>query len=550
VTSSILPIVEDYAKHSEAVWEGSKFWKQFFEASANVSLSSYAQAAEEEDDGREGMTVQGQDEIQRNDQHGRNAYDNTTRTNAGTDDTVASINTNAVERYDDDLDDTQAVHSPSMDLNLRNVSKTTAPVAEYPSPYEALKREMDAAAAVQKKQPTTTATSRSTKPPTTASGPATPGHTQTRNRSKIPAHLHSIPAGAASSPFQSPARNTNTNADPLLHRVLDKNYRVQATPRALTKATQPMRGHQAHIPTSAARNSILNKHANPALDSSPFSPALPEAPRLRAEIFGSPVRRGARQDGGNNMGPRTPGVSVQRVRRSGMKAKTTRTPGTGALAGGTRAADNEDIQQQDYYTYDDFNELDDTDDSFDFGVRGMSPPKTLQFHIPSTQIPSNSAPDHNNNPPNIPVAGGGKGTVLATPARLASRRIVEDLLFTAGLARGAEETTTLESGAQGEWDLGFGEEGEVERGDEEEEDYVGRKEQAMTGGDTGLLRGMGHSKFRNDGDRTPLGGGFEEEEGYDDEGLDGEDDDAGEMESPSVVRVARGGFGGRADDVF
>ena len=41
VTTGILPIVEQYGKHSEAVWEGSKFWKQFFEASANVSLSGY-----------------------------------------------------------------------------------------------------------------------------------------------------------------------------------------------------------------------------------------------------------------------------------------------------------------------------------------------------------------------------------------------------------------------------------------------------------------------------------------------------------------------------
>ena len=45
VTTNILPIVEQYGKHSEAVWEGSKFWKQFFEASANVSLSGYEEPA-------------------------------------------------------------------------------------------------------------------------------------------------------------------------------------------------------------------------------------------------------------------------------------------------------------------------------------------------------------------------------------------------------------------------------------------------------------------------------------------------------------------------
>jgi DASH complex subunit ASK1 len=48
VTTGILPIVEQYGKHSEAVWEGSKFWKQFFEASANVSLSGYEAPEQDE----------------------------------------------------------------------------------------------------------------------------------------------------------------------------------------------------------------------------------------------------------------------------------------------------------------------------------------------------------------------------------------------------------------------------------------------------------------------------------------------------------------------
>ena len=50
VTSSILPIVEQYGKHSNDVWESSKFWKQFFEASANVSLSGYEEAALDDQD--------------------------------------------------------------------------------------------------------------------------------------------------------------------------------------------------------------------------------------------------------------------------------------------------------------------------------------------------------------------------------------------------------------------------------------------------------------------------------------------------------------------
>jgi len=93
---------------------------------------------------------------------------------------------------------------------------------------------------------------------------------------------------------------------------------------------------------------------------------------------------------------------------------------------------------------------------------------------------------------------------------------------------------------------------------EGEEEYVEEEEEegAMTANETGLLRGMGHLRFRGEGDETPVRGGFgDEEDGFNDGGsaMDDEDDNDdgyGEMESPSVVRVARGGFGGRADDVF
>ncbi|KAJ8128153.1 hypothetical protein O1611_g5485 [Lasiodiplodia mahajangana] len=44
VTTSILPLVEQYGEHSK------NFWKQFFEASANVSLSGYEELAGEGDE--------------------------------------------------------------------------------------------------------------------------------------------------------------------------------------------------------------------------------------------------------------------------------------------------------------------------------------------------------------------------------------------------------------------------------------------------------------------------------------------------------------------
>lgn len=57
--------------------------------------------------------------------------------------------------------------------------------------------------------------------------------------------------------------------------------------------------------------------------------------------------------------------------------------------------------------------FDDSDSDEDDDLGGMSPPKTMQFHVPQSRL-------------------------LQTPAREASRRIVEDLLLTAG-ADGTEE---------------------------------------------------------------------------------------------------------------
>ena len=90
--------------------------------------------------------------------------------------------------------------------------------------------------------------------------------------------------------------------------------------------------------------------------------------------------------------PRTPGVSVQ----TPAKGKTPMSMG----------------RDQDYVDYSDDDELD------------FSPPKTIQFHIPQTKLLQT--------PGMSPV----KRTLIACAnscaAREASRRIVDDLLMTAG----------------------------------------------------------------------------------------------------------------------
>ena len=106
------------------------------------------------------------------------------------------------------------------------------------------------------------------------------------------------------------------------------------------------------------------------LDSSPAVPA----PQLHSEIFDTPARKS-----------RIPGVSVL-------------TPARGRTH--SAAESGKGRKQQQIW------DSDSDDDEGEMGV-GMSPPKTMQFHVPQPRL-------------------------LRTPAREASKRIVEDLLLTAG----------------------------------------------------------------------------------------------------------------------
>ncbi|KAL8733162.1 MAG: hypothetical protein Q9181_003693 [Wetmoreana brouardii] len=117
------------------------------------------------------------------------------------------------------------------------------------------------------------------------------------------------------------------------------------------------------------------------LDSSPAVPA----PELHSEIFGTPAAAGGRRK-------HLPGVSVLTPAR-GKKGTTPvrkpsdKTPGKGVVK--------------------DVWDSDSDDDDGEGLVGGMSPPKTMQFHVPQSRL-------------------------LRTPGIEASKKIVQDLLLTAG----------------------------------------------------------------------------------------------------------------------
>lgn len=336
VTSSILPIVEQYANHSRDVWEGSKFWKQFFEASANVSLSGYEEQQSTAGD-----------------------QDTTEDSNATTHTTLETS-----ESYD--TPNAQHVSTDSMqDIDLSNL--TISPSHSTPrqpkpkqrrgerSPYKTLKQDVD----------------ESNVDVTYADDPRTPSK-----------QTSSLLDDVAMTPEQSPemprrqvslARpSTTKKQDPLLHTVLDKNYRIQATPLADNRTRRA-----ARTPITANRGRL-----DSTLESSPLAP-----PELHAEVFDSPVRREITQ---NLNQQRTPGVSV--------------------LTPGRRKARERDVWDSD----DD--EIIDEATGMPYGA---SPPKTMQFHVPQSRL-------------------------LKTPAREASKQIVDNILASAGVQRNEEYSEDFE----------------------------------------------------------------------------------------------------------
>nr|POF12657.1 dash complex subunit ask1 [Quercus suber] len=367
VTSSILPIVEDYAKHSANVWEGSKFWKQFFEASANVSLSGYEEAAledkeeeeeeEEEQDGTEFSqtpTVHEDGDV--------SLTPDTSGRRAG-----AKIDEYKEEEFslDSPTQVTGVQSTPRLPTSASGKSRAHAPPKSSlrsPSPRKYTRGQNNRAA------------------PAPSDTPSTP-------RLQTHATQQSSPFEPESG-YQPSARRQQaaSNNDPLMHRgVLDRNYRIQATPHTQQRRSAAPKASVKPTPESATRETR-------PWDDSPQSSPVIAAPQLRSDLF-SPVGRA----------PRAPGVSVMTpaARRTAPSTSTGRqlfSPQDKVYASAASRA------SQLFTSSDD----EDADGGFD-----MSPPKTMQFHVPQSRL-------------------------MQTPAREASRRIVEDLLLTAG-AEGTEE---------------------------------------------------------------------------------------------------------------
>ena len=210
----------------------------------------------------------------------------------------------------------------------------------YASPYEKLRREVQGNGAREE-----------------ASTPSSTVPSTPRNQTMSEASDDSpsfMPPSTARQLQKQPQGRTPAN-DPLLHRVLDKNYRIQATPHSQPRL--PRLGADARTPVTGRRAAA--KAPADDLDSSPMM----EAPQLNAELFNSPAK---------NRPPRVPGVSVltpAKKKAGGMEA------------GMEEAAAFKSHGKSRAKVWDSDSEEDDE------GLpEGMSPPKTMQFHIPQSKL--------------------------------------------------------------------------------------------------------------------------------------------------------------------
>ena len=231
----------------------------------------------------------------------------------------------SAQQYSNRADEGDSLSFSSPSHSTPRASRHAPTIAAYSSSYETLQREVQ-------------------------------GHSEESSKSTLPITPRAqIPSSTPeSSPFLPPSttRHRTPANDVLLHRILDKNYRLQATPHA-----------QPGIPKSANKGlrtpMIVRPNARlqgDDLDSSP----LEQAPQLHTEIFDSLART-----------RRVPGVSIL------TPAKKNRTKEI------TKEEDSKEKALVKRGVWD----SDSDDDSGDGGlIEGMSPPKTMQFHIPQSKL--------------------------------------------------------------------------------------------------------------------------------------------------------------------
>lgn len=198
------------------------------------------------------------------------------------------------------------------------------------------------------------------------------------------------PSGQRDDDTAEQQRSARRNKDPLLHRVLDKNYRVQSTPHRPGLRISPLKKDDGKKKDKGKAKAKASWQEDDSCMSSPdIAP-----PTLRSEVFMSPYKLMARQRiAAASQGPRTPGVSVQTPVAGQKKSRDVfsstargRAVGKGKGDVGPSTTTTEEAttwQKRQKYEIDWESDEDGDDDDL---YAGMSPPKTIQFALPPSKL--------------------------------------------------------------------------------------------------------------------------------------------------------------------
>lgn len=322
------------------MFTSAQFWKQFFEASANVSLSGYEELAADE---RDTTTNNGETA-----EHDETTSDYTPHPEEE-DQTTATDGTPSYQEHDESLLDDGTGDLAGSTPRVPASKKFRPQFAKLSSPYEQLRRELKGDGRDDERESGSDSDSDIVPPQHT---------TRLPDMSMTPRSSLGADLGKDDDIFST----TRKNKDPLLHRVLDKNYRIQATPHKPT-GVSPIKWKVTEKPQDKDKMPAWQE------DDSPMSSPEMAIPTLRSAAFMSPVKilgGGRARPVAASGAPRTPGVSVQ-------------TPATAGKTKDVYADRSEESRgrQGDEITWDS-----DEDDIYG----GMSPPKTIHFALPPSKL--------------------------------------------------------------------------------------------------------------------------------------------------------------------
>ncbi|KAK6346815.1 DASH complex subunit ask1 [Orbilia brochopaga] len=438
ITHSIMPIVDRYAEHSRELCEGISFWKGFFEDSADVAIGTYESRPEEEAT----MTTEETFEETHDDGEAEQTVDPTEtivmQGGGGTGDGEAEREDHTMTLQDEDTDSTDHEFEDESILASMNLTgskpkrpdsrndKQATKWAAMQSPYDKLKKEVRSQQqAPRRRMSLDDSMDESMTPPRLPASmealnlqdsksslldpPTTPdmlrGNPSSSRRMLdspedddspfAPSTARATTAGLPTTSSRRPNKR-----EPIMHRAVDTNWRIQATPQRKT-------------PRKVSATTVTPKHRviTPYADSSPMS--SPPPPQITT-VF-SPINTAKRL--GFNIKPR----EKPDPQPAAQQPRDPKTPVTARKRWDT--LDPKTMTAKDLLMDDDF----DDDDDDDFNKLGFSPPVTMQFTLPPSRL-------------------------MQTPAKQASKMLVNDIMrsagFRAGFAGGDDTQSTMDPSLQ------------------------------------------------------------------------------------------------------